>query len=720
MSNIDKSIQSDSQTTNTSGVDAPVLIVRDALGNQVIALQSDQALSFAAVTGEHYRLLTHSTEGKENLLDDLIAVQQGADLVITYAQGTQLTIDGYFDLCVAETAEEPDTMQCSATVAGDDKAGHVIQGTANGAGVNASSPSIVYAHGEQQELLAIINGNAADELLLTTYFAGVVEPAAAAFALPGLLGGLGGAAALAAAGGVSGADVLVAVANVNDIGTIAAITGTAKQGEVLTAGEISDLDGTEGGEFVAATYQWQADGTAIAGANGSTYTLTQAEVGQELRVVATYTDAQGTQETVTSAPTKAVANANIAGRIAAISSSFANDASTWLWDDRLLTAGKILDEDGTEGGEFVAATYKWHANGRVIAGATEATYTLTKDRAKEEITLVATYTDAEGKVETVKSAPTEFFRSRIIEMAEDDSAEKTGQFKIGILRLMGITGMNAWHLKPIQSTLDSELVDGAAVNTLEKIQAVLDFWSAILKTPITSNPTTSPPPNLTLSDFTNVGVKGLDGLGEEAQSLLIDSVNILSKKSNDLVNKVPLLQALADAVIGVMDGISGVTGKPTLLDLKYLGITGATEANIAAIHTAIAATDGDGARVDSLAEIQALEPPEVSLPGRGSTTNNNTETIQYVNDVLLTSYAMAEVSDAYSGIARLKMTDLVAMPDAFAFDDWPELSNEVMVTGLTDAASLPNVSDLNTNVYAADDTNTGLWLNPEVLLTSVI
>ena len=203
MSNIDKSIQSDSQTTNTSGVDAPVLIVRDALGNQVIGLQSGQALSFTAVVGEHYRLLTHSIEGQENLLDDLIAVRQGADLVITYAQGMQLTIDGYFDICVAETLEKPDTMQCSATVAGDDKAGHVIQGTSDGAGANASSPSIVYAHGEQQELLAIINDNAADELLLTTYFAGVVEPATAAFALPGLLGGLGGAAALAAAGGGS-------------------------------------------------------------------------------------------------------------------------------------------------------------------------------------------------------------------------------------------------------------------------------------------------------------------------------------------------------------------------------------------------------------------------------------------------------------------------------------------------------------------------------------
>ncbi|NYT26588.1 MAG: hypothetical protein H0A76_00910 [Candidatus Thiodubiliella endoseptemdiera] len=40
--------------------------------------------------------------------------------------------------------------------------------------------------------------------------------------------------------------------------------------------------------------------TAISGATDSTYDLTQAEVGKFIKVVATYTDAQGTVETVTS------------------------------------------------------------------------------------------------------------------------------------------------------------------------------------------------------------------------------------------------------------------------------------------------------------------------------------------------------------------------------------------------------------------------------------
>ena len=93
-----------------------------------------------------------------------------------------------------------------------------------------------------------------------------------------------------------------AVVNIDDAGTIAAISGTATQGQVLTAGAITDADGGVTG----ITYQWKADGVNISGATSSTYTLTQAEVGKAITVVASYTDAQGPSKTVTSAATAAV------------------------------------------------------------------------------------------------------------------------------------------------------------------------------------------------------------------------------------------------------------------------------------------------------------------------------------------------------------------------------------------------------------------------------
>ena len=69
-----------------------------------------------------------------------------------------------------------------------------------------------------------------------------------------------------------------AVTNTNDpVSGAVSITGTATQGQVLTADAsgLSDPDGV--GAF---SYVWKADGTTISGATGSTYTLTQAEVGK--------------------------------------------------------------------------------------------------------------------------------------------------------------------------------------------------------------------------------------------------------------------------------------------------------------------------------------------------------------------------------------------------------------------------------------------------------
>ena len=102
--------------------------------------------------------------------------------------------------------------------------------------------------------------------------------------------------------------VNVKVTPVNDAGSIADINGTAKQGEKLRAGAISDIDGYNND----ALYQWQesdeANGiyTDILGATSSTYTLTHAKAGKYIKVEATYTDAQGSLESVTSNATAKV------------------------------------------------------------------------------------------------------------------------------------------------------------------------------------------------------------------------------------------------------------------------------------------------------------------------------------------------------------------------------------------------------------------------------
>jgi VCBS repeat-containing protein len=97
------------------------------------------------------------------------------------------------------------------------------------------------------------------------------------------------------------------IANINDAPTgVVTITGTATQGQVLTASNtLADVDG-----LGTILYKWYANGTEISGATAATYTLTQAEVGKAITAKASYTDGGNTVETVSSSATANVANIN--------------------------------------------------------------------------------------------------------------------------------------------------------------------------------------------------------------------------------------------------------------------------------------------------------------------------------------------------------------------------------------------------------------------------
>ena len=75
------------------------------------------------------------------------------------------------------------------------------------------------------------------------------------------------------------------------------ISGTFTQGQTLSAANsLADLDG-----LGTINYQWSAGGVLIQGATASTYVLTQGDLGKAITVAASYTDGQGTLESVTSA-----------------------------------------------------------------------------------------------------------------------------------------------------------------------------------------------------------------------------------------------------------------------------------------------------------------------------------------------------------------------------------------------------------------------------------
>jgi uncharacterized delta-60 repeat protein len=85
------------------------------------------------------------------------------------------------------------------------------------------------------------------------------------------------------------------------------ITGTAAENQTLTAtaGTIADTNGV--GAF---SYQWLRNGVAISGANFSTYTLGNSDVGSQISAQVSFRDGAGTAETLTSSQTAVVTGLN--------------------------------------------------------------------------------------------------------------------------------------------------------------------------------------------------------------------------------------------------------------------------------------------------------------------------------------------------------------------------------------------------------------------------
>ena len=84
------------------------------------------------------------------------------------------------------------------------------------------------------------------------------------------------------------------------------ISGTPQVEQTLTA-DTSSINDADGLTNVSYEYQWLAGGSDIAGATGSTYTLTASEQGQTVQVRVTFTDDRGNSESLTSEATDAVA-----------------------------------------------------------------------------------------------------------------------------------------------------------------------------------------------------------------------------------------------------------------------------------------------------------------------------------------------------------------------------------------------------------------------------
>ncbi len=164
------------------------------------------------------------------------------------------------------------------------------------------------------------------------------------------------------------------------------IIGTAQEDQTLTADTsgITDDDGL--GTF---SYQWLRDGVAIGGATGNTYITSDADVATTITVSASYTDGQGTNESVTSAGVGPITNVNDAPVGALTITGVATE-------DQILTADPsgITDDDG-----LGAFSYQWLRDGASVGGVTGSTYVLGDADVGTQISVQVSYTDGQGTAE---------------------------------------------------------------------------------------------------------------------------------------------------------------------------------------------------------------------------------------------------------------------------------------------------------------------------------
>ena len=188
------------------------------------------------------------------------------------------------------------------------------------------------------------------------------------------------------------------VATINDGAAVFRINGALTVNQQLTAVTTTNDPDGNGGGF---TYQWQrsADGAVWSniGANSINYTLANGDQGQRIRVIITYTDGEGHDESVTvGTPTQTdtVATINDGAAVFRINGA--------LTVNQQLTAVTTTNDPDGNGGGF---TYQWQrsADGAVWSniGANSINYTLANGDQGQRIRVIITYTDGEGHDESV-------------------------------------------------------------------------------------------------------------------------------------------------------------------------------------------------------------------------------------------------------------------------------------------------------------------------------
>ena len=198
---------------------------------------------------------------------------------------------------------------------------------------------------------------------------------------------------------------------------------------------------------------------------------------------------------------------------------------------------------------------------------------------------------------------------------EEKNATKNG-LTLETYIAAGVTGAQSAFLSAYNSALNSDAVTCLLADTPQKLQQIVDSYSAILQIADGVAGNTATP--LTAAQWAIVGVNVKEVADTFSLAHNLHFLNsVVGASTNAQVDTVPELQAIADAAHHVMSWVGSldVGGLPpasptvplTGQDLQTLGITGSYAGQMAAINTALQHTGGIlRTALDTQSELQSF------------------------------------------------------------------------------------------------------------------
>ncbi|HSW06005.1 hypothetical protein, partial [Aquabacterium sp.] len=383
------------------------------------------------------------------------------------------------------------------------------------------------------------------------------------------------------------------VANVNDapVGSLT-ISGTPQRGSALVASaSIADADG-----LGTVEYRWQVLAATgwknISGATELSFTPTEAQVGFQLRLQASYVDGHGTAEALYSSETAVVSNLNRAP------TGMVSVAGTPQQGQALSASAALADADG-----LGSLAYQWQsslngADWADIADATQTSFTPVEAQVGLRLRVLVTYVDGFGAAESVASA----------------STSRVGNLNDAPTGTLSITG---------SATQGSVLTADAALADADGLGSLSHTWQASANgvdwTAINGATGASFTPGLAqVGQQLRVITSYVDGHGSLETVTSAATSLVLGYQTGTADKDLLTGTAYADTLMGLagMDQLSGGGGADTLIggdgiDTAVYALSRAQYVVAPQAGTVTALSGAEGS--DALSEIERLAFSDVSL-----------------------------------------------------------------------------------------------------------